>query len=502
MASPATQKGRLTVSRPVTRGRKATGNVKEHPNKDGTVTFSLRVRWNGQRPTVRLGNELEGWNRALADLKLDQVLAEIDAGTWRPPAPEIPDEDRDPGFHLFATVWLERQAAELDESTVRDYEHTLQRYILPEFRGQRLTEISYEDVRRWRERLQKESEHLLLAKKNGLRVLDRHGEAKRPFGASKINEAIRLLGQILDRAVESDHYLVDRNPAKGRKGLRIKTPAKPPRNHLEADEVLSLIQAADLIDQGVTPTSLKHAKRARELRAQGKTWAQVGAEMGCAEATAIYRSRIKPNQDAPRRRRAVIVMLAFTGTRAGEHTQLTWGRIDETHGRIVLDDAKTDAGVREIHMSPFVREEVALYKTSLPNKPAPDDPAFPVRTGSHDDRHNLLRRLSHVVSIANELRRDQGLAPLPKRITPHTFRRTFITLSFQAGNDLVFVQTQAGHADWKTTLDIYTQQSSRSVDASIRQLLDVFLGEPEGAEEARRARAARAGLHAIPELAG
>jgi integrase len=67
---------------------------------------------------------------------------------------------------------------------------------------------------------------------------------------------------------------------------------------------------------------------------------------------------------------------------------------------------------------------------------------------------------------------------MPARVTPHTFRRTFITLSFQAGKDLVFVQSQAGHADWKTTLDIYTQRSGRSIDPKIRKLLEEVLGEP------------------------
>jgi len=86
--------------------------------------------------------------------------------------------------------------------------------------------------------------------------------------------------------------------------------------------------------------------------------------------------------------------------------------------------------------------------------------------------------MRHIPRAAAELRNDQGLAPMPARITPHTFRRTFITLSFQAGKDLVFVQSQAGHADWKTTLNIYTQQSGRSIDLKIRRLLDEFLGEP------------------------
>src|SRR5450755_3606521 len=77
------------------------------------------------------------------------------------------------------------------------------------------------------------------------------------------------------------------------------------------------------------------------------------------------------------------------------------------------------------------------------------------------------------------MRKAEGLAPMPTHITPHTFRRTFITLSFQAGKDLVFVQSQAGHANWKTTLEIYTQHSGRSIDPKIRKLLDEFLGETQ-----------------------
>ena len=68
---------------------------------------------------------------------------------------------------------------------------------------------------------------------------------------------------------------------------------------------------------------------------------------------------------------------------------------------------------------------------------------------------------------------------MPTRITPHTFRRTFTTLCFQAGKDLPFVQSQVGHANWRTTLEIYTQHSGRSVDPKIRELLELFLGEPK-----------------------
>ena len=103
--------------------------------------------------------------------------------------------------------------------------------------------------------MRREADRLQVAKENGVVLLDHRGEGIRPFGASTINEALRLLGQILERVVESEHYLVERNPVKGRSGLRLKKRGGSARRHLAADEVQSLIQAADTVDQGVTPRS-------------------------------------------------------------------------------------------------------------------------------------------------------------------------------------------------------------------------------------------------------
>lgn len=97
------------------------------------------------------------------------------------------------------------------------------------------------------------------------------------------------------------------------------------------------------------------------------------------------------------------------------------------------------------------------------------------------------------------MREAAGLAPMPTRITPHSFRRTFITLSFQAGKDLVFVQSQAGHANWTTTLELYTQQSGRSIDRKIRKLLEEFLGEPTESAEAEASHVTRS-THSRPDV--
>ena len=459
-------------------GQRPSGQIREYRSPTGVLTYTLRVRVHGRRVNVRLGSELEGWNRPLAERRLQQTISEIEAGVWRPPVEDLDPEQTDPLFHEFATVWLDRHAVGKATSTVRNYSHVLSRYLLPEFKDRRLTEITHEAVLRWLDRMRREADRLQVARENGVVLLDRHGEGIRPFGASTINEALRLLGQILERAVESEHYVVERNPVKGRSGLRLKKRGGSARRHLEADEVLSLIEAADTVDQGVTPRSLMRADRVRALRSRGLTWSQVAKELGCAESTAIYLSRVRPRPGAPRRRRAMIVVLALTGVRASELTALAWGRVDHTHGRLVIADSKTEAGIREIYLSPFVREELALYRASLPHEPAPSDLVFTVRGGGGGDRFNLGRRLKHLAAVGNEIRAAEGLMPMPVAITPHTFRRTFITLCFQAGKDLPYVQSQVGHLKWQTTLEIYTQQTGRSIDPRIRSLLEQFLGEP------------------------
>ena len=69
------------------RGRPATGQVRRYRRGDGTTTFSLRVRAYGERFTVPLGSELDGWSEARADIELANVYAQIRAGIWEPPRP-------------------------------------------------------------------------------------------------------------------------------------------------------------------------------------------------------------------------------------------------------------------------------------------------------------------------------------------------------------------------------------------------------------------------------
>lgn len=126
-------------------------------------------------------------------------------------------------------------------------------------------------------------------------------------------------------------------------------------------------------------------------------------------------------------------------------------------------------------MSPFLVEELPLYRRSLPHAPAPDELVLVTREGLQRTRHNLDNNvLKPVVDRANERRLARGDAPLPPNITPHTLRRTFVTMSSQRGKSLSWVVDQIGHHDFTTTHRYYLQATSRETQPAIRRHLGLL----------------------------
>jgi integrase len=86
------------------------------------------------------------------------------------------------------------------------------------------------------------------------------------------------------------------------------------------------------------------------------------------------------------------------------------------------------------------------------------DLVFPTESGRRQDRNNARRRVVvKSVERASENLIGQGLNPLPEDITPHSLRRTFISLLLATGAEVPYVMRQVGHTDPKVTLSIYAQ---------------------------------------------
>ena len=77
----------------------------------------------------------------------------------------------------------------------------------------------------------------------------------------------------------------------------------------------------------------------------------------------------------------------------------------------------------------------------------------------------------------------RGLPPLPNT-TPHTLRRTYISIALLANSfDVLWVMSQVGHADSKMTMDVYAQlqqrverEHGRAFDALVRKAREQLQG--------------------------
>jgi integrase len=372
--------------------RAAKGEVIVHERRSGR-TFALRFRAYGKRRYLTLGTAEEGWTRRKAAEELENVLADVRRGIWRPPqpAPAVAEPDSELTFHEFASDWLDGLRNEgLSPSTLATYEWELSNHLLPFFAEHRLAAITIAEVDRYRQ--EKVREGIL--------------------GATSINKTIGRLAQILDVVVERE--LISRNPARGRR-RRLKQ-RKPQRTWLDrADQITALLQAAGELD--------------REAR---------------------FDRRATP-------RRALLATLALGGLRIGEALALGWRDVDLAGGRLRVRDSKTDAGVRHVDLLPALREELSVHKAET-RFGAPDDFVFPTDRGGKANPSNVRSRImAKTIRRANERLAKRDATPLPEGLTPHSLRRTFISLLLATGEEVPYVMRQVGHAEPKVTLSIYAQ---------------------------------------------
>jgi integrase len=221
-------------------------------------------------------------------------------------------------------------------------------------------------------------------------------------------------------------------------------------------------------------------RRCNQLRNQeALEWRAIASRLGLGYGTTIYLYGCtdETNTSTCGPRRAVIATLALAGPRVSELCALDNQDVSLTKARLQIRDSKTQAGIRALDIHPALLDELTAYRASYPAAPM-DAPAFPTRTGTRRDRSNVLQRVvKPVLARANEIRASQNEAPILVHVTPHTFRRTYITFLLAAGYELPYVQAQVGHVHPHTTLAIYAQVMARGdrdqLRTEIRELLGV-----------------------------
>jgi integrase len=315
----------------------------------------------------------------------------------------------------------------------------------------------------------KEAAELREALAAGADLRDRRGRRLQPLSVASLRKLIDTLAAILDDAIEDQ--LIDRNPARGKR-MRIRVP-KPTRSFLEMDELVALLTAAEALDHTpAVPTALHSADGTRDrvarLAAVGRPPSAIASELGIARATVSYHlaNLGAANGRAYLGSGAIVEMLSRAGLRVSELCDLRLRDVRlqpraAAHCRIV--DAKTAAGIREVQLTPDLADRLTRHVGRLhaAGRPiGPDAYLFPNVRGGRITRQRVGRLLAEASRAASEELEGRGLPPLPTT-TPHTLRRTYISIALLAnGFDVKWVMSQVGHADLKMTLDSTPSSSS------------------------------------------
>ena len=256
------------------------------------------------------------------------------------------------------------------------------------------------------------NEEVEAAREAGVTLRDGRGQPRRPLSPRTINMTLDLTARILTDAVKRG--LLPSNPAADRE-LRLKT-AYRKGNFLEADELLALIEAASGIDAPISKETLARGELTRQMRRDNRTWKQIAAEFDVAESTAIWLARRHGKDGHASPRRAILATLGCGGLRHSEVCQLNLADLDFAHGVIHVRDAKTEAGVRQVNMTPWLHDELLAYRATRANAEL-DEPAFPTRRGA---------RAGHFVPLGyGSLHETPGARRLLRLHSPHGLQHRY-----------------------------------------------------------------------------
>lgn len=396
--------------------RRASGTV--IPPEGRRRSWAIRFTAYGERHYINLGRSEDGWNRQRAEDELAVVMRDVRLGLWQPPPHPKPVEIRpEPTFGELATQWFEGASPGWRKRTQEHYSWALHKHLMPFFAQHRLAEITVQEVDRYRGLKVRERKDLEEARHEQLtKPLAERKRLPRPLSNRSINTTIRLLATILGLALEYGY--IARNPARGRK--RMLKESKPSRTYLQPEQVAALLRAAGRMDRNAC-------------------------------------------EGDDRRRQTLLGVLVLAGLRIGEALDLRWRDVDPTGGWFQVAEAKTDAGIRIVYLTPVLQEMLLEYRTRVRHN-GPNDRVFPTKKGKRDNPSNIRNRLLAVaVRQANEELRKTGGQEI-RGITPHSLRRTYISLALASGADVPYVMEQAGHADSRMTLGIYAQVIASKAD--------------------------------------
>jgi integrase len=449
---------------------RCSGFVEGRRSRGGEIVYTLRLRIDGHRRRVTLGTPREGWSREAAEEKLRDTLGALRAAVALEvlfPPPEVAPQTAtaEPTLGEVMDDYLADRRGSVSDRTLEADGWAIG-HLLPFWGDLRPSEVTPQLVDRFRRQRVAEAEALraridagerpleqrsYVRRSDGVRVIRR--QPRKPLGPRSINTLIQTLATLLDVAMERSDVEFAANGARGpRRKIKIVHPT--PRSFLEVDQVWALLDAAS----------------ARERRL-------------AADYVDAYSCRV------------ILSSLTLGGLRIAELLALERGLVNLGVGVIQTGRSKTAAGYREIDVIfAALHQDLAEHLARPARYATARDLLVPSANGRRLAASNVRQRvLAKTLVEANELLRQRGVPEIVD-CTPHTLRRTYISLLLAAGCDPAYVQQQVGHTDPTLTLRIYQQLLKRKRREEYRARVNELLGTSPAArsrlpEPAREAEA-------------
>lgn len=182
--------------------------------------------------------------------------------------------------------------------------------------------------------------------------------------------------------------------------------------------------------------------------------------------------------------KTIFLLLAYTGMRKGEALALEWDdinfeqesiRINKTltrgeGNRLIIQPPKTEKSKRSVSIKDNQKlisllkdwkQEICRQNAITGEKSS--DLVFPNAKNTFLDPNSLNPSLDRIIKRHNL-----------KRITPHGFRHTHITILFLGGATIKQVQDRVGHDDVETTMDIYNHIMQESREEAPQLFEDIL----------------------------
>jgi integrase len=165
-----------------------------------------------------------------------------------------------------------------------------------------------------------------------------------------------------------------------------------------------------------------------------------------------------------------VLLMLMCGLRRGETVPLTWGDINFKTGMLTISKAVEFVNNKPISKAPKTKSgnrtipiPLPLFTMLIDNRGRDNEHIFtPAMSSGMLTETNCVRlwnsffRALDICMGAKLYRNQITQSSIPDKITPHNLRHTYATDLFVMGVDLKTAQYLLGHADIKTTANIYT----------------------------------------------